>query len=208
MDEGADDRLRGGLLAAATLLAVAVGGGWWWANSPATGPAGVPVGVGAAPRGVVPSRSPETLDEVLAANPGTAVRVHIDAETGRVIEATELPGEAGDLALPGFTDTLWREHMTLTPGGEPVRRESLVDGARQLLQYRCTGPGDLLISIIRGPNMVTSQTTCDGELGELELPEPMEPGDAPPEQPLLNRVEFSAAGPQPVRVEAQLVAVP
>ncbi|SCE80473.1 hypothetical protein GA0074696_0963 [Micromonospora purpureochromogenes] len=208
MDDRADDRLRGGLLAAATLLAVAVGGGWWWANSPATGPHGVALGASAAPRGVVPSRSPQTLDEVLAANPGTAVRVHIDAETGRVIEATELPGEAGDLALPGFTDTLWREHMTLAPGEEPVRRESLVDGARQLLQYRCTGPGELLISIIRGPNMDTSQTNCDGELGELELPEWMEPGDAPPEQPLLNRVEFSAVGPRPVQVEAQLVAVP
>lgn len=207
MDEGADDRLRGGLLAAATLLTVAAGGGWWWANSPATGPPGVPVGASPAPRGVVPSRSPETLDEVLAAHPGTAVRVHVD-ETGRVIDATELAGEAGDLALPGFTDTLWREHLTLTPGEEPVRRESLVDGVRQLLQYRCTGPGDLLISIIRGPNMDTSQTTCDGELGELELPEPMEPGDAPPEQPLLNRVEFSAVGPRPVQVEAQLVALP
>ena len=207
MDDRADDRLRGGLLAVAALLAVTTGAAWWWANSPATGPPGVAVGASPPPRGVVPSRSPETLDEVLAAHPGTAVRVHVDAD-GRVIEATELPGEAGDLALPGFTDTLWREHLTLTPGEEPVRRESLADGTRHLLQYRCTGPGELLISIVRGPNMDTARTTCGGELGELELPEPMEPGDAPPEQPPLNRVEFSAVGPRPVQVEAQLVAVP
>ncbi|GAB3176911.1 hypothetical protein FHX75_121532 [Micromonospora palomenae] len=208
MDDRADDRLRGGLLAAAALLAVAAGGAWWWANSPTTGPHGVSVGASPAPRGVIPSRSPETLDEVLAAHPGTAVRVHIDGETGRVIEATELPGEASDLALPRFTDTLWREHLTLTPGQEPVRRESLPDGARHLLQYRCTGPGELLISIVHGPDTDTAWTTCDGERGELELPHPMEPGPALPAQSAPTRIELSAVGPRPVQVQAQLVAVP
>ncbi|MEU4713401.1 hypothetical protein AB0F73_07075 [Micromonospora purpureochromogenes] len=208
MGDRADDRLRGGLLAAAALLAVAAGGAWWWVNSPATGPPGVAVGASGAPRGVVPSRSPETLDEVLAAHPGTAVRVHIDAETGRVIEATELPGEGSDLALPRFTDTLWREHLTVIPGQEPVRRESLPDGARHLLQYRCTGPGELLISIIRGPNTDTARTTCDGELGELNLPHPTEPEPALPAQSAPTRIEFSAVGPPPVQVQAQLVAVP
>ncbi|MEU5789245.1 hypothetical protein ABZ754_16145 [Micromonospora purpureochromogenes] len=208
MDDRADDRLRGGLLAAAALLAVTAGGGWWWANSPPTGPYGVTLGASAAPRGVVPSRPPETLDEVLVAHPGTAVRVHVDGETGRVIEATELPGEASDPALPRFTDTLWREHLTLTPGQEPVRRESLPDGARHLLQYRCTGPGELLISIVRGPDTDTVRTTCDGERGEFDLPHAREPGPALPARSAPTRVELSAVGPRPVQVQAQLVAVP
>ncbi|MBQ0892006.1 hypothetical protein KBX37_02635 [Micromonospora sp. U56] len=207
MDDRRDDRLRGGLLAAAALLAVTAGGWWWWAGAPATGRRGVAVGTSPPPRGVVPSRSPETLNEVLAAHPDAAVRVRIDG-SGRVIEATELPGDTDDLALPRFTDTLLRERLTLIPGQKPVRRESLADGARHLLQYRCTGPGELLISIIQGPTLNTAQSTCDGELGQLDLPHPMEPEFLTPEQVAPTRIELSAVGPRPVEVAAQLVALP
>ncbi|MEH1055787.1 hypothetical protein V6U89_11320 [Micromonospora sp. CPCC 206171] len=207
MDDRLDDRLRGGLLAAAALLAVTAGGWWWWAEAPAIGPRTVAVSASAPPRGVVPSRSPQTLNEALAAHPDAAVRVRLD-RSGRVIEATELPGEGSDLALPRFTDTLWREHLTLIPGQEPVRRESLADGARHLLQYRCTGPGELLVSIIQGPTMNTAQSTCDGVLGELDLPHPMEPEFLMPEQLAPTRIELSAVGPRPVEVAAQLVALP
>ncbi|MEV0805585.1 hypothetical protein [Micromonospora sp. NPDC050200] len=196
MGDRADDRLRGGVLAVAALLALAAGGGWWRATAPATGPH--PVAVGTSPRGVGPSGPPENLDEVLAADPGTAVRVVIDAETGRVLERTELPGDGHAVRLPRFTDTLWRERLTLTPGQRPVRRESLADGARHLLQYRCTGRGELLISIVHGSYRDTGRTTCDGELIGLELPDPLAP----------TRIEFSAVAPGPVEAEAQLVTVP
>ncbi|MEH0828829.1 MULTISPECIES: hypothetical protein [unclassified Micromonospora] len=198
MDDRADDRLRGGLLVAAALLAVTAGGWWWWAEAPATGPRGVAVGTSPPLRGVVPSRSPRTLDEVLAANPGTTARVHIDAETGRVIEATELPGEDGEVGLPRFTDTLWRERLTLIPGQEPVRRQSLADGARHLLQYRCAGAGELQVSIDYGSSTDTARTTCDGGLGAFDLPDRTAP----------IRIELSAVGPGPVAVAAQLVALP
>lgn len=196
VDDRPDDWLRGGLLAVAALLAVTAGGWWWWAEAPATGPGPVAVGTSPPPRGAVPSRSPLTLDEVLAANPGVAVRV--DAETGRVVEATELPGEEGEAGLPRFTDTLWRERLTLIPGREPVRRQSVVDGARHLLQYRCTGAGELSISIDHGPGTDTARTTCDGGLGSFDLPDPTAPV----------RIEFSAVGPGPVELAAQLVALP
>ncbi|MGK5445442.1 hypothetical protein ACSNN7_26945 [Micromonospora sp. URMC 105] len=197
MDDRPDDRLRGGLLAVAALLALTAGGWWWWAEAPATDPRGVAVGTSPPLRGAVPSRSPQTLDEVLAANPGAAVRVHVDG-SGRVIEATALPGEDGEVALPRFTDTLWRERLTLLPGQEPVRRQSAADGARHLLQYRCTGAGELAISIDHGPGTDTARTTCNGGLGEFDLPDPTAP----------IRIEFSAVGARPVELAAQLVALP
>ncbi|WP_328342351.1 hypothetical protein [Micromonospora sp. NBC_00421] len=184
VEAGGGDRLRGAVLAGAVLLAL-LGGGWWWsATAPATGRTGTA------------TVSPESS----ARTEATRRVVVIDPRTGRVLESTELPGASGDpdVGLPTFTDTRWRERMTLVAGRAPVRRESVADGARHLFQYRCSGDGTLLISILHDDPPERRQTDCDGELVAWELTGP----DG------LTRLEFSAVGPGSVELEAQVVAVP
>ncbi|MEU5937648.1 hypothetical protein ABZ807_00445 [Micromonospora sp. NPDC047548] len=197
MGDDTGDRLRGGVLAGAALLALVAGGWWWRANAPATGPDRA---AGASRPSPSPDRSPSdprrALEEALVASPGTTVRVRIDSETGRIIDATGMPGDDSEVGLPLFADTLWRERLTLVPGGEPVRRDSIADGARHMVQYRCTGDGELLISIVHAPSTDTSRTTCDGELGSLELPDPE----------ASTRIDLSAVAGR-IEVEAQLVVL-
>ncbi|WKU02756.1 hypothetical protein [Micromonospora sp. HUAS LYJ1] len=185
VDRGGGDRLRGAVLAGAALLALG-GGGWWWS---ATAPAVDPVG-SAATVSPQPSVGAEATRRVVV----------IDARTGRVLGATELPGTSGDpdVGLPTFTDTTWRERMTLVSGRAPVRRESAPDGARHLFQYRCSGDGTLLISVLHDDPPQHRRTACDGELVAWELRGP-DGG---------TRLEFSVVGPGSVELEAQVVAVP
>ncbi|MEV4842054.1 hypothetical protein AB0K20_02300 [Micromonospora matsumotoense] len=182
VEVGGGDRLRGAVLAVAALLAL-VGGGWWWsATAPATHPAAA-VSPG-------PSGGAEATRRVVV----------IDPRTGRVLKSTELPGASGDpdVGLPRFTDTWWRERMTLVAGRPPVRRESPPDGVRHLLQFRCSGDGTLLVSFLHDEPPQQRRTACDGELVAWELPGP----DG------RTRLEFSAVGPGSVELEAQVVVVP
>ncbi|MFI9642812.1 hypothetical protein ACIG87_22585 [Micromonospora sp. NPDC051925] len=177
------DRLRGAVLAGAVLLAL-VGGGWWWsATAPTTGPVG--------------AVSPQPSAGTEAPRRGV---VMIDARTGRVLASTELPSASGDpdVGLPTFTDTRWRERMTLVAGRAPVRRESPADGVRHLFQYRCSGDGTLLVAILHDDPPQRRQIDCDGELVAWELTG----------QGGRTRLEFSAVGPGSVELEAQVVVVP
>ncbi|MEU1754666.1 hypothetical protein ABZ436_18635 [Micromonospora matsumotoense] len=185
VEVGGNDRLRGAVLAGAALLALVAGGWWWSATAPATGPAGM---LATPPPG--PSTGAEATRRVVV----------FDVRTGRVLESTELPGVSGDpdVGLPTFTDTWWRERMTLVAGRSPVRRESPADGARHLLQYRCSGDGTLLVSILHDDPPLQRRTACDGELVAWELTGP----DG------RTRLEFSAVGPGSVELEAQVVVVP
>ncbi|WFE62662.1 hypothetical protein [Micromonospora sp. WMMD714] len=185
VEVGGGDRLRGAVLAGAALVALLTGGWWWSASAPTTAPAG-------AVRAVTPRPS--------AGVEATRRVVVLDLRTGRVLESTELTGGSGDpdVGLPTFTDTQWRERMTLGSGGVPVRRESAADGARHLLQYRCSGDGTLLVSVLHDDPPHRRQADCDGELVAWELTGP----DG------RTRLEFSAVGPGPVELEAQVVAVP
>ncbi|MBO4162131.1 hypothetical protein [Micromonospora antibiotica] len=185
VERGGSDRLRGAVLAGAALFAL-VGGGWWWS---AAAPAVDPVGSA----GTV-SPAPSALAEA------TRRVVVLDSRTGRVLGSTELPGSSGDpdVGLPTFTDTMWRERMTLVSGRAPVLRESAPDGARHLFQYRCSGDGTLLVSVLHDDPPQRRQADCDGELVAWELTGPL--GGT--------RLEFSAVGPGSVELEAQVVALP
>ncbi|MGC5017477.1 hypothetical protein [Micromonospora sp. DT47] len=198
MSVEAGDRLRGGVLAGAALFALVAGGWWWRAAAPATGPAPAAGSTPPSPDRGAPDPA-GVLDGVLAASPDSAVRIRVDQD-GRIVESTVLPDGPGDpdLGLPRFTDTMWRERLVLVPGQPPERRESPPDGVRHLLQYRCTGDGELLIAVVHAPYLDTSQTACDGELGSLVLPD----------AEVATRLDLSAVGPGPIEAEVQLVALP
>ncbi|MEH0982775.1 hypothetical protein [Micromonospora sp. CPCC 205556] len=204
MGDATGDRLRGVVLAGAALLVLVAGGWWWRANAPVTGAdradgrdsgAFLEPGI-RPPRGTIPFRGSELDRAVVTSRPDASTHLELDVRTGRALDLTELPDDWSDGGLPRSADVRWREEMTLVPGAEPVRRESRADGVRRLLQYRCTGDGELLISTVHAPYTDTSQTNCDGEPGWLELPEPQVP----------TRLEFSAVA-GPVRVQAQVVAL-
>ncbi|MGC4852645.1 hypothetical protein ACLQ24_04455 [Micromonospora sp. DT4] len=210
MDAGADDRLRSAVLVGVALAALAVGG-WWWraaAPAPAAGPVSPPV--------VAPSVSTELERSLARLAPEERVTVRVDPQTGEAVRVRSDPRvvidpETGAIAdiedgvgvlvpgsdLPLFRETIWREQRELAPGEERTRQAS-DDGARYLLQYRCTRPGTLAVTstgaAIAGPPRID----CDGTLASAEVL----PGGG------LFRVSLSAVGDWPIDVQAQLVALP
>ncbi|MEH0841345.1 hypothetical protein V6U81_02980 [Micromonospora sp. CPCC 205711] len=187
MGVDAGDRLRGGVLIGAALAVLAAGGWWWWDAAPVVDPTAAPT-------------PPSALADLPVPGPLATVQVEIAPGTGRIIGLTQVPDHGDpDVGLPTFTDTLWRERLVLVPGQPPVSRDSLPDGARHLFQYRCSGNGQLLVTIIHDEQYTENrQTACDGDLGSLELPDPL----------VRTRLYLSAVEPGPVELEAQLVALP
>ncbi|MEV4659016.1 hypothetical protein [Micromonospora sp. NPDC049301] len=213
MDAAADDRLRAVALVGVALAALAVGGWWWRAAAPAptARPAPTPTArldeVG--PGDGTPSGVPDVRRTVrLETETGEAVRagetstVWIDPETGMV---TDLDGPAGEFlyqpdpsgGLPLFTETIWREQRELTPG-QGVTRQSTDDGARYLLQYRCTRPGTLVVTSTGAEIAGPPRIDCDGTTASADVL----PGGGP------FRVSLSAVGDKSIDVQAQLVALP
>ncbi|SCL60838.1 hypothetical protein [Micromonospora peucetia] len=217
---GADDRLRTAVLAMVGLAAL-VGGGWWWqAEAPRTGPvATVPsaapeVGarLGAPPearvRFVVPEGSGRPVsfwvDPSSGAayrtdpNTGATVRTDVDVREPRRLLAGLLDERARTRRLDSYPDPVWTAQAVLSPPQGLVRHAAAEGGARHLLQYRCVGPGELLIVIdgARAADPITS--ACDGSVHSTEVV-----GRGGPFQ-----VSLSSANAERLRVEAQLVAIP
>ncbi|MFG1881227.1 hypothetical protein [Micromonospora sp. NPDC049102] len=209
MDAAVDDRLRSAVLVGVALAALALGGWWWRAAAPApvAGPVGRPV--------VAPSVSTE-LERIVASgvpeervtvwvDPQTGEAVRVGGDRGRVIElgtdASADNGAEGVLVpgsdLPSFRDTIWREQRELAPGEERTRQAS-DDGARYLLQYRCTRPGTLAVTSTGAEIVGPPRIDCDGTLASAQVL----PGGGP------FRVSLSAVGDRPIDVQAQLVALP
>ncbi|MET8527354.1 hypothetical protein [Micromonospora sp. NPDC005172] len=210
MDAAADDRLRSVVLVGVALAALALGGWWWRAAAPApvAGPVGPPV--------VAPSVSTE-LERIVASgvpedrvtvwvDPQTGEAVRLGGDRGRVIEletdaSADTGADVGVLVpgsdLPSFRDTIWREQRELAPGEERTRQAS-DDGARYLLQYRCTRPGTLAVTSTGAEIVGPPRIDCDGTLASAQVL----PGGGP------FRVSLSAVGDRPIDVQAQLVALP
>ncbi|MGK5518447.1 hypothetical protein ACSNN9_03735 [Micromonospora sp. URMC 107] len=227
---GADDRLRIAVLAVAGLAAL-VGGGWWWqAEAPRTGPVGVAssaaprVGGGSAaarvqavpPEGPVRASSfwlvdPKTGDATRT-DPRSGLTFRVDPRNGDAVRADVGPagpdarrfmdGRLDEAArgsrLDPFPDTVWSAQGRLGPAEGLVKHASAEGGARHLLQFRCVGPGELLIVIdgARAADPITS--ACDGSVTSTAVT-----GRGGPFQ-----VSLSSANAEPLRVEAQLVALP
>ncbi|MGC5331335.1 hypothetical protein [Micromonospora sp. DT62] len=224
---GADDRLRGAVLAAAGLAALA-GGAWWWqAEAPHTGPVGVVssaapqagVRFGARAQPVAPDGArtssfwlvdPKTGGTVRT-DPDSSVTFRVDPRSGDAVRVDVGPGSdarrliddrldeaARRSGLDRFPDAVWTARAVLSPGAGLVKQASAEGGARHLLQFRCVGPGELLIVVdgARAADPITS--ACDGSVTSTEVT-----GRGGPFQ-----VSLSSANAEPLRVEAQLVALP
>ncbi|MEU8211097.1 hypothetical protein AB0B85_18110 [Micromonospora sp. NPDC049044] len=210
MDATADERLRSAVLFGAA-VAVLVAGGWWW-RSAAPSPAARPTGAATAPA-VRPSVSTE-LDRALVRSAEVTARV--DAETGRTVGALDAPRAMVDPAtgmitdiegdpswlffqgeLPPFSDTIWREQSVLVPGQRVVRQAGGGD-ARHLLQYRCTRPGTLTVTLFDAELAGPSEIDCDGTTTSAQVLSHGNPF----------RVTLSTVGLREIDVEAQLVALP
>ncbi|MGI5524313.1 hypothetical protein ACQEUX_25705 [Micromonospora sp. CA-259024] len=206
----ADDRLRSAVLGGVALVALAVGGWWWRAAAPA--PVAAPVG-----RPMAEASVSTQLERVLADGaPDERVEMRVDSQTGEVVRMrddarvtidaatgtiTDIDGDpralfpAGD--LPAFRETIWREQRELAPG-QGVARQSTDDGSRYLLQYRCTRPGTLQVTVTGASIIGSPRIDCDGTIANVEV--------LPASGPI--RVSLATVGDREIDVQAQLVALP
>ncbi|MDG4806593.1 hypothetical protein O7634_07465 [Micromonospora sp. WMMD1120] len=209
MDATVDDRLRSVVLYGVAALALAVGGWWWRAAAPA--PTAGPVGASTAAPSVGRSVSTE-LDRaraLLTAAPGERLRVRVDA-AGEMVRTevdpatgmiTDIEGDPTWLVfegeLPVFRETIWREQVTVVPGQQVVFDGSGSD-PRQVLQYRCTRPGTLVVTVTGAELNGPSEIDCDGVTSSGVVFAHGRPF----------RVTLSAGGTRVIDVEAQLVTLP
>jgi hypothetical protein len=180
----------GAVVLAVVTLVVLVTGGWWWrVNEPATGRVvGTPSGAAETDR---PAASdPFTVDA------GSGIAYRTDPDTGRVTYVG--PPATDGTALNSFPNTVWRERSVLTPDEGIVRQARAEEGDRHLLQFSCTGPGELLV-VVDGARAADPFTAgCNGSTTSTEVT-----GAGGPFQ-----VSLSTVGAEPLRVEAQLVLLP
>ncbi|MFG3699695.1 hypothetical protein ACGF5C_17490 [Micromonospora sp. NPDC047620] len=225
----AGDRLRAAVLAGSALAALVAGGWWWQTGAPATGPAaGAPTPSAQSRSGYVPGggdavvSSRVTLDghEVVSvwALPGDrdgGATFQVDPRTGAAFRVDPLTGAAFRVDSGGragvrvdpearrlgrLPNTIWRERATLgRENGRMVKQAAGEPAARFLLEYRCTGPGELLVVLERIRAAVPLPTVgCDGSVVSIELTAVGGPF----------RVSLSTADAEPLRVDAQLVGLP
>ncbi|MDT0529554.1 hypothetical protein RM555_11200 [Micromonospora sp. DSM 115977] len=130
---------------------------------------------------------------------GAAVRVDADdPEQRRAGDDRLQAGDGRRGRLASFPDTVWTARAVLSPAEVLLKRASAEGGERHLLQYRCVGPGELLI-VVEGAWAADPITSaCDGSVTSTEVT-----GRGGPFQ-----VSLSSANAEPLRVEAQLVALP
>ncbi|MFG3687790.1 hypothetical protein [Micromonospora sp. NPDC047740] len=195
---GADDRVRGALLAGLTVAGLAAGGWWWRQAAPALGPAGAS-----------PSPSADAFLEpgVRLGDPDTR-RVFVDPDTGQVIPGPEadpdeglvVHQEPGAAAEAFSTRALWSERSHLGAGDAPlVRQTNPSAGERHLLAVSCTGPGTLTVAYSGSDQDSTPlTTTCAG----TPLVRPLTAGGG---GPLL--VRFTVADGE-VDLDARLLTAP
>ncbi|MEU7654724.1 hypothetical protein [Micromonospora taraxaci] len=202
-----DDRLRSAVLWGAAVAVLAAGGGWWHAAAPAPT---------AGPSTAAPSE-PVPLDRplVTSVEPGERFTIRFD-ESGEIVSGpqgfwaeidaatgvvTGVEGNPGRIffrdGLPAFRETVWRERAALAPG-ERMVRQSAEGAARLLLQYRCTRPGSLTVTVVGAGLAGPSEIDCDGTVANARVLSHGRPF----------RVALSATGEREVDVEAQLVELP
>ncbi|MGS2613076.1 hypothetical protein ACVCAH_00865 [Micromonospora sp. LZ34] len=193
---GFGDRLRTGVLAGLAVAALVTGGWWWRANEPVNPPPAAPPAAASDSRRQVAVRDSDRA-LTFRVDPATGAALPVDRQS--VVGPVEsFPRYDDDGWLDRPDDLVWRERATLTRERPVTRQADRQYGARHVLQFRCTGPGELLVTVVgaRAGDPLTSG--CDGSLVTTQVT-----GRGGP-----LRVTLSTAGAEPVRVEARLVAVP
>ncbi|MEV5766508.1 hypothetical protein AB0L34_18330 [Micromonospora sp. NPDC052213] len=148
-------------------------------------------------------------------DPRTGAAFRVDPRTGAAFRVDPLTGAAFRVDSGGragvrvdpearrlgrLPNTIWRERATLgRENGRVVKQAAGEAATRFLLQYRCTGPGELLVVLERIRAAVPFPTVgCDGTVVSIELTAAGGPF----------RVSLSTADAEPLRVDAQLVGLP
>ncbi|MFI1192799.1 hypothetical protein ACH4T9_05960 [Micromonospora sp. NPDC020750] len=211
------DRLRGGGLAALAVLVVAVGAGWWRAVAPAVDPTGGPATAsgdderrgpgdgtrrtGSGATSGDPGRVPRgDARLVVTVDPaGRVTSVVTDPATGRVVQRYDAGTGLGEATDGGLTGTVWQARLALRPGQPSQRRVVAATTGVHLVQYRCVGPGQLLLVTVRSGHRDSRRANCDGSLATTWLSR----GNGPV------RIELAAAAPGivPIVVDARVVAL-
>ncbi|MEU5949853.1 hypothetical protein ABZ793_30470 [Micromonospora sp. NPDC047465] len=225
----AGGRLRAAVLAGSALTALVAGGWWWQTGAPATGPAaGAPAPSAQSRSGYVPGTGDPIVSSRVTVDgegvvsvwslPGDSdggATVGVDPRTGAAFRVDPLTGAAFRVDSGGragvrvdpearrlgrLPNTIWRERATLGRENSRVVKQAAGEAAtRFLLQYRCTGPGELLVVLERIRAAVPFPTVgCDGTVVSIELTAVGGPF----------RVSLSTADAEPLRVDAQLVGLP
>ncbi|MEV6693310.1 hypothetical protein AB0M35_17750 [Micromonospora sp. NPDC051196] len=179
MDVDSGYRLRGALLAGVGVVALALGGGWWRAQAPVPS-SGDRLGITSVDSLLAADWQEETVDRARYwQEPGTSSLIEIepatgavmvDPRTGRVVGyATESnpgrgAGRDGDRRV-----VLWTERASLSAGAALVREARLERGERNLLIFSCTGPGELLVTVIGAKAADPLTVGCDGTVITTEM---------------------------------------
>ncbi|MFI7647600.1 hypothetical protein ACIBTZ_16175 [Micromonospora sp. NPDC049460] len=137
--------------------------------------------------------------------PRTGAAFRVDPLTGAAFRV-DSGGRAGVRVDPEaprlgrLPNTIWRERATLgRENGRVVKQAAGEAATRFLLEYRCTGPGELLVVLERVRAAVpVPMVGCDGSVVSIELTAAGGPF----------RVSLSTADAEPLRVDAQLVGLP
>ncbi|TCB98981.1 hypothetical protein E0H26_06100 [Micromonospora zingiberis] len=198
-------RLRGALLAGVGVVALVVGGWWWRAEAPAPAPTGVGVASDGSllatywqedpVSGTMFRQDPGASSLVLDSATGAVL---VDPRTGAVLQSAGAGGDAarGAGREGSRRDVVWTERASLSEGTAVVRAARIGRDERHLLMFSCTGPGELLVTVVGARAADPLTVGCDGAVTTTEMT-----GSGAPVQ-----VSFSTAGSAPLQLVARLVA--
>ncbi|MEU6022429.1 hypothetical protein [Micromonospora sp. NPDC047134] len=188
MDVDSLYRLRGALLTGVGVIAL-VAGGWWWRGE-------APAGSDASMTSPVSADWQESAASARYDMAPTGSRVMVDPRTGRVVGyATESSGDRGMAREGGRGAVVWTDRASLSAGSALVREARLTRGERNLLIFSCTGPGELLVTVIGARAADPLTVGCDGTVITTEMT-----GTGAPVT-----VAFSTAGAASLMLVARLI---
>ncbi|GAA0378377.1 hypothetical protein GCM10009541_21090 [Micromonospora gifhornensis] len=199
MDVDAISRLRGALLVGIGVAALALGGWWWRAEAPASPPAGERTEVASEDAVWQADRSrfrqePGTSSSIVIES--TTGTVLVDPHTGQVIGSVA-ESDAGRGAGRGTARhaAVWTERASLNAGTALARESRLDRDERNVLVFSCTGPGELLVTVVGARAGDPLTAACDGTVITTEM---VGTGANV-------TVLFSTAGAAPLQLVARLV---
>ncbi|MBL6278648.1 hypothetical protein JMF97_21035 [Micromonospora fiedleri] len=176
MDVDAIYRLRGALLVGVGVVALALGGWWWRVEAPASPPAGERLEAASEDSFWQEDRidrsrfrqEPGASSSIVIES--TTGAVLVDPHTGQVI-GTVSESDAGPGAGRGIgrQAAVWTERASLDAGTALARESRLDRGERNVLIFSCTGPGELLVTVVGARAGDPMTVGCDGTVITTEM---------------------------------------
>lgn len=165
-------RLRGALLVGVGVAALALGGWWWRVEAPASPPAGDRLGES--------SLREDPVDwTTFRQEPGASSSIVLDSATGAVLvdprtgqvvgSVVESDAGRGAGRDAGRRAVVWTERASLSAGTALAREARIGRDERKLLIFSCTGPGELLVTVIGARAADPLTVGCDGTVITTEM---------------------------------------